>query len=104
MSPSHRQVSCQSHLSHAEHNADSRALPALIFFEHLITADREIDLFWKHKFSIPASLFLTNRYLMLVFSALVLVGPFDRSLSAGVSQADSHAGDSDIWADIFAPR
>ena len=104
MSPSQHQVSGQSHLSYPEHNADSRTLPALIFFEHLITVDREIDLFWKHKLSVPAALFLTNRYLILVLSALILVGPLDRSLSAGVSQAASHAGDSEIWADIFAPR
>ena len=103
MSSSQRQVNDQSHLSHPEHNADSRTLPVLIFFEHLITVDREIDLFWKHKFSVPAALFLTNRYLILVNSALILLGPFDRSsLSAEVSQADSHAGDS-IWADIFPP-
>ena len=106
MSPSQRRVNNQSHLSHPEHNADTRALPVLTFYEHLITADREIDLFWKHKLSVPAALFLTNRYLILVFSALTLVGSFDRSLSPGVSlsQADFHAGDSDIWADIFAPR
>ena len=104
ISPSQRQVNAQSHLSHPGHNADTRALPVLIFYEHLITADREIDLFWKHKFSAPAALFLTNRYLMLVYSALLLVANFDRSVSAEleVSQADSHAGDS-IWADIFAP-
>ena len=102
MSVSQHQVSGHFHLSHPEHNADSRTLPVIIFFEHLITADREIDLFWKHKFSIPAALFLTNRYLIFVFSALTLVGPFDMSLSAGVSQAGSHAGDY-IWADIFPP-
>ena len=102
MSPSQHQVSEQSHLSHPEHNVDSRTLPVLVFFEHLITADREIDLFWKHKFSVPAALFLTNRYLILVLSTLSLVDNFDRSVSAEVSQADSHAGDS-LWADIFAP-
>ena len=94
MSPSQRQVNDQSHLSYPGHNADTRVLPALIFFEHLITVDREIDLFWKHKFSIPAALFLTNRYLILVFSALSLVAELDISVSAGVSQADSHARDS----------
>ena len=103
MSPSQYQVSEQSHLSHPERNADNRALPVLVFFEHIITVDREIDLFWKHKFSVPAALFLTNRYLILVYSALILVRPLDRSLSAEVSQADSYACDSDIWADIFAP-
>ena len=102
MSVSQHQVSGQFHLSHPEHNADSRTLPVLIFFEHLITADREIDLFWKHKFSVPAALFLTNRYLILVYSALGLVGSFDTSVSAEVSQTDSHAADS-TWADTFAP-
>ena len=102
MPPSQRQVNDQSHLSHPRHNADSRTLPVLIFFEHLITVDREIDLFWKHKFSFPAALFLTNRYLTLVFSALTVVGSLDRFMSAEVSQANSHTYDS-IWADVFAP-
>ena len=102
MPPSHHQVNEQSHLSYPEHNADNRALPVLIFFEHIITVDREIDLFWKHKFSVPAALFLTNRYLILVYSALNLVNLFDKSVSAEVSQADSHAAHS-IWTDIFAP-
>ena len=104
MSLSQRQVSDQSHLSYPAvgHNAHTRVLPVLIFFEHLITTDREIDLFWHHKFSGAAALFLTNRYLILVFSALFLVGNFDSPVSAEVSQADSHAGDS-IWADVFAP-
>ena len=101
MSSSQRRVNDQSHLSHRGHNADSRTLPVLIIFEHLITADREIDLFWKHKFSVPAALFLTNRYLILVNSVLLLVAPFDLSVGAEVRQADSHTGDS-IWADIFA--
>ena len=86
MSVSQHQVSGQSHLSHPEHNADSRNLPVLIFYEHLITADREIDLFWKRKFSGAAALFLTNRYLILVYSALSLVASFDTSVGAEVSQ------------------
>ena len=101
MSPPQRQVDDQSHLSRRGHNADNRAASVLIFFEHLVTVDREIDLFWKHKFSIPAALFLTNRYLILVLSALGLVGAFDTFVSAEVSPADSHTGDS-IWANIFA--
>ena len=92
MSVSQHQVSGQFLLSHPEHNPDSRTLPVLIFFEHLITADREIDLFWKPKLSGAAALFLTNRYLALVDSALRLVDYFDTSVSAEVSQADSHAG------------
>ena len=93
MSPSQHQVSDQSHLSHPGHIADTRVLLVLVFFEHLITADREIDLFWKNKFSVPAALFLTNRYLILVYCAL-LVGDLDTSVSAQVSQADSHTVDS----------
>ena len=70
------------------HNADSRALPVIIFFEHLITIDREIDLFWKRKFSGAAALLLTNRYFILVYSALPLVTSFDKSISVEVSQTD----------------
>ena len=79
-----------------------RALPVLIVFEHLITTDREIDLFWKHNFSGAAAIFLTNRYLILVNSAIRLVVIFDRFVSTEVSPADQYAVDS-ISADIFVP-
>ena len=75
------------------HNADSHLLAVLVFFEHIITADREIDLFWKHKFSGAVALFFTNRYLLLVVSVLSLVTAFDTSVSAEVSQVNSHAND-----------
>ena len=86
MSASQRQVSSQPPLSHPRHNPDSLTLTVLIFFEHLITTDSEIDLFWKHKFSVPAAVFLTNRYIILVFSALNLEAAFDIFMSAEVSQ------------------
>ena len=101
MSASQRQVNDQSRLSHPRHNADTRALPVLILYEHLITADREIDLFWKPKFSGAAALFLTNRYLILVYSVFGVAFTY-LSVSAEVSQTDSHAADS-TWADIFPP-
>ena len=102
MSLSQRQVSSQSHLSHAGHNSHIRTLLVLILFEHLITIDREIDIFWKPKLSGAAALFLTNRYLILVDSALKLETRFDKFTSIEVSQADSHARNP-ILADIFAP-
>ena len=103
MSTSEHQVSGQSHLSQARHNVNSRALPVLIIFEHLITVEREIELFWNHNFSVPATLFLTNRYLIFVYSALGLIPSFDTSVSAQVSRADSYAGSRSIWADILTP-
>ena len=99
---SQRQVSSQSHLSHAGHNAHSSVLLVLIFFEHLVTTDREIDLFWKHKFSGAVALFFANRYLLLVVSVLSLVTAFDTSVSAEVSQVNSHASDF-IRTNIFVP-
>lgn len=50
---------------------------ALVFFDHLITADREIGLFWKRKFSGATPLFLANRYLIVTSSALILAPIFD---------------------------
>ena len=88
MSPSQSQVSGHSHLSHAGHNTDSRTLPVVIFYDHLITTEREIDLFWNHKFSGASALFLTNRYLILVDSALKLVTALDEFVSIEVSQAE----------------
>ena len=79
-----------------------RTLPVLIVFEHLITTDREIGLFWKHNFSGAVAIFLTNRYLILVSSAIRLVVIFDRFVSTEVSPADSYTVDS-ISADIFVP-
>ena len=83
-------------------NADRRALLVLIFFEHIITTDHEINLFWKRKFSGAVVLFLTNRYIVLAYSALNLAASFEQSVSNEVSPTDSSAGGS-VWADIFAP-
>ena len=88
MPSSQRLVRSQLHFSQARHNADCHALLVLVIFEHLITIDREIDLFWKNKFSGSATLFLANRYLILAATALSLVLLFDTSVSAGVSQVD----------------
>ena len=60
----------------------------LIFFEHLITIDYEIDLFWKRGFSGAATLFFMNRYIINVYSALALVVLLDTSVTNQVSQAD----------------
>ena len=104
MSPSQCQVSDQSHCSHVRLNADGRVLAVLAFFEHFITIDREIDLFWKHKFSGAAVLFFTNRYLISVESALFLVHLFDTSLAGSeVGLTDSCASNY-MWSDIFAPQ
>ena len=102
MSLSQRRVSSKSHHTHARYNSDSHWLVALIFFEHLLTTDREIDLFWRHEFSGAGVLFLTNRYLILVSSTLSLVALFNVSVTDEVSATDSYSWDS-MWADIFAP-
>ena len=48
--------------------------PVLLCFEYLITMDREIELFWKLKFSSATALFLTNRYLIVMYPALLILG------------------------------
>ena len=45
-------------------------LAALSVFEHVITLDREIELFWKRKFSGAAVLFLMNRFIRLMYIVL----------------------------------
>ena len=52
-------------------------LTALIFFEYLITMDREMELFWNRKLSYSTALFFVNRYLIVAFSALVLTPNFN---------------------------
>ena len=100
MSVSQHRVSGQFHLSHPEHNADSCTLPVLIFFEHIITTDHEINLFWKRKFSGAVVLFLTNRYLILGESVLLMVIAFHKSVTDEVSLTDLYVDDS-LWANII---
>ncbi|EIW58665.1 uncharacterized protein TRAVEDRAFT_47807 [Trametes versicolor FP-101664 SS1] len=42
------------------------AIPAFLGFEYLVTFDREVELFWKRKFTGASVLFLLNRYLPLL--------------------------------------
>ena len=93
MWPSQRQVRVHLCQSHVRHNADNHILAALVFFEHLITIDREIDLFWKPKFSGAAALFLINRYLILVRSVFALIAGLDKSVTTAVSLTDSYVVD-----------
>ena len=58
---------------------------ALVVFEHLITIDREIEVFWKQKFSIAKALFIINRYLILLDATLRLVSDLDIRLAYRVS-------------------
>lgn len=39
---------------------------AFLGFEYLVTFDREVELFWKRKFTGASVLFLLNRYLPLL--------------------------------------
>ncbi|PPQ75238.1 hypothetical protein CVT26_008694 [Gymnopilus dilepis] len=43
---------------------------AVVFFDYIITFDREVELIWKKKKSLPAILFLLNRYYALVAGIL----------------------------------
>ena len=57
----------------------------LLFFEHAITLDREIGLFWRNRASVSTILFLANRYIMLATSVLTLVQLFDTNVGEAVS-------------------
>ncbi|KAL1944237.1 hypothetical protein VTO73DRAFT_3422 [Trametes versicolor] len=46
----------------------------LIFYEYLITIDREIDLVWGRRFTGATALFLLNRYLALLKYPVYIVG------------------------------
>ncbi|KAI0722672.1 hypothetical protein C8Q76DRAFT_782863 [Earliella scabrosa] len=43
---------------------------ALFAYEYLITLSREVDLFWKRKFTMASALFIVNRYLVLAVNIL----------------------------------
>ncbi|EIW61102.1 uncharacterized protein TRAVEDRAFT_46325 [Trametes versicolor FP-101664 SS1] len=46
----------------------------LLFFEYATTLDREVNLFWKRKFTGATTLFLTNRYIPLLLHAVDMCG------------------------------
>ena len=52
------------------------ASAVLAFFEYAITVDREVELFWKRKVSGATALFFANRYLIIMYSALLLAANF----------------------------
>ena len=54
---------------------------ALFAYEYLITLSREVDLFWKRKFTMASALFIVNRYLVLAVNILDM--PY--SIIVGVS-------------------
>ncbi|RPD53858.1 hypothetical protein L226DRAFT_526993 [Lentinus tigrinus ALCF2SS1-7] len=43
------------------------SVAALVAYEHVITFQQEVDLYWKRKFKISTAVFLANRYLGLIF-------------------------------------
>ena len=47
------------------------ASTVLAFYEYAITVDREVELFWKRKISGATALFFANRYLIIMYSALL---------------------------------
>lgn len=49
-------------------------LSALLFFEYAITLDREVNLFWKRKFTGATTLFLANRYIPLLLQVVDMCG------------------------------
>ena len=54
---------------------------ALFAYEYLITLSREVDLFWKRKFTMASAPFIVNRYLVLAVNILDM--PY--SIIVGVS-------------------
>ncbi|KDR73814.1 hypothetical protein GALMADRAFT_270003 [Galerina marginata CBS 339.88] len=60
---------------------------SIVLYDYLITMDKEVELFWKSKWSIPKALFFVNRYYILfaaVFSTYAFFARVD-GLTAAVS-------------------
>ena len=47
---------------------------AFIFWEHILTLDDEVELFWRTNLTGAAVLFLSNRYIVLLMGVYVLCG------------------------------
>ncbi|TBU38175.1 hypothetical protein BD309DRAFT_1023060 [Dichomitus squalens] len=70
----------------------------LISFDHLITIQQELDLFWKKRVTLSSILFCFNRYTAIVYYVVMLpirfypsftheYGPFMFQLAAHVKQS-----------------
>lgn len=49
--------------------------PALVFYEHSITFAREVKTIWFRKPSLPSTLFLLNRYILLLNASITVAIP-----------------------------
>lgn len=47
---------------------------ALVLYYHATTLATEVNLFWTRKLNVGAIVFLANRYLMLAFQILIMIG------------------------------
>ncbi|EMD36933.1 hypothetical protein CERSUDRAFT_95203 [Gelatoporia subvermispora B] len=52
------------------------AASALVLFDHFSTVIREIEYMWRRPVKIPTILFLVNRWTMLTWAAVILIGIF----------------------------
>ena len=52
--------------------------PVFLVYDHLLTFDREVELFWKRKFTGATALFLLNRYI-LVLDYIFNIATIERS-------------------------
>ena len=59
----------------AAHSSPPR-FPAFLGYEHLITFDTEVTLYWKKQFSGASVLFFANRYLTLMWAIATAASPF----------------------------
>ena len=50
-----------------------RPITVLLFYDYILTLDKEAKLFWKRKISGPSLLFLSNRYLTVLTQVLDVV-------------------------------
>lgn len=61
--------------------------PGLVVYEYLITLEREVQLFWKGKWTGAAVLFYFNRYLSLFVNIYAMVLTDDAQISVEVRPA-----------------
>ncbi|KAI0628911.1 hypothetical protein C8Q77DRAFT_1067287 [Trametes polyzona] len=61
-------------LSRLTNNYCGYAALTLLFYEYVITLDREVNLFWTRKFTGATALFLANRYIPLLLQIVDMCG------------------------------
>ncbi|KIP10473.1 hypothetical protein PHLGIDRAFT_115423 [Phlebiopsis gigantea 11061_1 CR5-6] len=83
-------------------NCVSAAMMALIAYDHALTFEEEVSLFWQRKFTLVTSFFFVNRYSALLYGILNLVSGFNSH--PGVYGSHENGADKHRTVDVDVRR